>query len=41
MDGLWFDVEKRYLTTELPIIERNIELWFDVEKRYLTTDARI
>ena len=34
---LWFDVEKRYNTTELrEYIEYN-RLWFDVEKRYNTT----
>ena len=36
---LWFDVEKRYNTTELrEYIEYN-RLWFDVEKRYNTTSS--
>ena len=34
---LWFDVEKRYLTTLNGGDIYRILLWFDVEKRYLTT----
>ena len=34
---LWFDVEKRYLTTGVLWITYWDWLWFDVEKRYLTT----
>ena len=34
---LWFDVEKRYLTTIAARRCRWRQLWFDVEKRYLTT----
>ena len=34
---LWFDVEKRYLTTLRRYCLQKQGLWFDVEKRYLTT----
>ena len=34
---LWFDVEKRYNTTDREAIMNNVLLWFDVEKRYNTT----
>ena len=34
---LWFDVEKRYLTTVIQRRLITVQLWFDVEKRYLTT----
>ena len=34
---LWFDVEKRYLTTKGAATAGYKGLWFDVEKRYLTT----
>ena len=34
---LWFDVEKRYLTTDPDLFDNEDPLWFDVEKRYLTT----
>ena len=34
---LWFDVETRYKTTEVTIIQIMQELWFDVETRYKTT----
>ena len=34
---LWFDVEKRYNTTEIYDKLFPTELWFDVEKRYNTT----
>ena len=34
---LWFDVEKRYLTTLFISLYQKEKLWFDVEKRYLTT----
>ena len=34
---LWFDVEKRYKTTERPCTCHRGKLWFDVEKRYKTT----
>ena len=34
---LWFDVEKRYLTTRHGLRRKSALLWFDVEKRYLTT----
>ena len=37
---LWFDVERRYLTTELNLPYNVEELWFDVERRYLTTKRR-
>ncbi len=36
---LWFDVEKRYLTTFTSPVETFEMLWFDVEKRYLTTNV--
>ena len=35
---LWFDVEKRYNTTEHCDGGFLKELWFDVEKRYNTTE---
>ena len=34
---LWFDVEKRYNTTEFENLGMKPMLWFDVEKRYNTT----
>ena len=34
---LWFDVEKRYNTTQTAVLNNLYELWFDVEKRYNTT----
>ena len=34
---LWFDVEKRYNTTNLMRSIDAVALWFDVEKRYNTT----
>ena len=34
---LWFDVERRYLTTLSLYQQKGKELWFDVERRYLTT----
>ena len=37
---LWFDVEKRYNTTESEVTYAERELWFDVEKRYNTTQPR-
>ena len=37
---LWFDVEKRYLTTAIQEAALAAQLWFDVEKRYLTTEIR-
>ena len=37
MRMLWFDVERRYLTTRQATKEEVEELWFDVERRYLTT----
>ena len=37
---LWFDVEKRYLTTAKADYNGAEKLWFDVEKRYLTTTAK-
>ena len=36
---LWFDVEKRYNTTQTNCTSANSWLWFDVEKRYNTTRA--
>ena len=39
-EKLWFDVEKRYLTTFREQIADAHVLWFDVEKRYLTTKER-
>ena len=38
---LWFDVEKRYLTTLANPISASYQLWFDVEKRYLTTFKQV
>ena len=37
MQGLWFDVEKRYNTTVAIAVKALVQLWFDVEKRYNTT----
>ena len=37
---LWFDVEKRYNTTNDWINLQSTKLWFDVEKRYNTTITR-
>ena len=34
---LWFDVEKRYNTTNLMRSIDAVALWFDVEKRYNAT----
>ena len=34
---LWFDVEKRYNTTNYDYKKGYPKLWFDVEKRYNTT----
>ena len=36
---LWFDVEKRYNTTDKVLTVQPSMLWFDVEKRYNTTLA--
>ena len=38
MRWLWFDVEKRYNTTNNSINHTLNWLWFDVEKRYNTTN---
>ena len=37
---LWFDVEKRYNTTQRGICQNRHPLWFDVEKRYNTTKTK-
>ena len=36
---LWFDVESRYMTTDLMMTMTKERLWFDVESRYMTTDV--
>ena len=36
MQGLWFDVEKRYKTIRTAVRRSVQQLWFDVEKRYKT-----
>ena len=38
---LWFDVEKRYNTTNHSNCFSRQLLWFDVEKRYNTTHCHI
>ena len=37
---LWFDVEKKNYTTEIPIAYNGRKLWFDVEKKNYTTGIR-
>ena len=39
MQGLWFDVEKRYKTIEFAMSATPYSLWFDVEKRYKTINT--
>ena len=35
---LWFDVEKKTITTKQDDSASNPKLWFDVEKKTITTD---
>ena len=37
MDGLWFDVERRYNSTLRILKVYGRRLWFDVERRYNST----
>ena len=38
MKKLWFDVEKKTITTMVQNYDSTDELWFDVEKKTITTN---
>ena len=37
--GLWFDVEKKTITTFSSLTPHPFQLWFDVEKKTITTSV--